>query len=129
MIADTLRTVRRLRAATQAVTDGVAPQVMSVLLVRAESAYFGYPAISAAIRGGANVPITTGLNSVIRTAISAIPADAWTPIRYTNAIYDDDADSWISVAEVAEIEFTAFAAQKEAHHIPGRLIVRRTLER
>ncbi|MDJ0396690.1 IS1380 family transposase [Rhodococcus sp. G-MC3] len=122
MIADTLRTVHRVRTV---VTNSAAPQQMSVPLVRADSAYFGHPAISAAIRGGADVSITTGLNSVIRTAISAIPVDAWTPIRYTNAIFDDDTQSWISTAEVAEIPFTAFTAQKKAHHIPGRLIVRR----
>ncbi|MDJ0396521.1 IS1380 family transposase [Rhodococcus sp. G-MC3] len=122
MIADTLRTVHRVRTV---VTNSAAPQQMSVPLVRADSAYFGHRAISAAIRGGADVSITTGLNSVIRTAISAIPVDAWTPIRYTNAIFDDDTQSWISTAEVAEIPFTAFTAQKTAHHIPGRLIVRR----
>ncbi len=31
----------------------------------------------------------------------------------------------ISVAEVAEIPFIAFTPQKKAHHVPGRLIVRR----
>ena len=122
MIADTLCTVHRVRTA---VINSAAPQQMSAPLVRADSAYFGHPAISAAIRGGADVSITTGLNSVIRTAISAIPADAWTPIRYTNAIFDDATESWVSSAEVAEIPFTAFTAQKKAHHIPGRLIVRR----
>lgn len=51
--------------------------------------------------------------------------EAWTPIRYTNSIYDTDTQRWISVPEVTEIPFTAFASQKKAHHTPGRPIVRR----
>ena len=129
MIADTLTTVGRIRAAVAipAATSSnrVEPQPMPKPLVRADSAFFGYPTIGAAVRGGADVSITTGLNSVIRTAISAIPDDAWTPIEYTHAIFDEQTQRWISVAEVAEIPFTAFASQKKAHHIHGRLIVRR----
>ncbi|WP_338891312.1 IS1380 family transposase [Rhodococcus sovatensis] len=120
MIADTLTTVDRLRSTTSETrTSSVKP------LVRADSAYFGHPTIGAALRGGADVSITTGLNSVIKTAISTIPDEAWTPIRYTNALYDIGTEQWISVAEVAEIPFTAFVSQKKAHHIPGRLVVRR----
>jgi len=93
-------------------------------LVRADSAFFGYPTIGAAIRGGTDVSITTALNSVIRSAISAITSDAWTPIEYTHAIFDEQTQRWISVAEGAEIPFTAFTPQKKAHHVPARLIVR-----
>ena len=127
MVADTLAVVERVRtSAISANTDSDEPSTaLSKPLVRADSAYFGYPTIGAAIRGGADVSITTGLNSVIRTAISAIAGDTWTPIEYTNAIYDDESERWISTAEVAEIAFTAFASQKKTHHVPGRLIVRR----
>ena len=38
---------------------------------------------------------------------------AWTPIEYTDAVYDEDTDTWISRAEVAEIDFTAFASQQQ----------------
>ncbi|WP_072803129.1 IS1380 family transposase [Rhodococcoides yunnanense] len=126
MIADTLTTVDRLR---QVVIDTGTGTHVAVSppkpLLRADSAYFGHPSIGAAIRGGADVSITTGLNSVIKTAISAISDDAWTPIRYTDALYDTDTERWISAAEVAEIPFTAFASQKKSHHVPGRLVVRR----
>jgi hypothetical protein len=125
MIADTLTTVQRLRATTHAVSDPDVRAAQSKPLVRADSAYFGYPTVGAAIRGGADVSITTSLNSVSKTAITAIPEQSWTPIRYTNAIYDHQSEQWISVAEVAEIPFTAFASQKKAHHVPGRLVVRR----
>jgi len=133
MIADTLATVGRLRTAstrspaTSGIASGLddAPRLVSKPLLRADSAFFGYPSIGAAITGGADVSVTTGLNTVIRAAISAIPGDAWIAIEYTNAIYDEESQQWISAAEVAEISFTAFASQKKTHHIPGRLIVRR----
>jgi hypothetical protein len=48
-----------------------------------------------------------------------------TLVRADSAIYDEDTQSWISTAEVAEIPFTAFATQKKAHCVPGRLVVRR----
>ena len=67
------------------------------------------------------------LTSTIKRAIASIDDDesAWTPIEYTDAVYDEGTDTWISRAEVAEIPFTAFASQRKAHQIPGRLVVRR----
>jgi hypothetical protein len=47
------------------------------------------------------------------------------PIEYTDAVYDEQSSRWLSRAEVAEIPFTAFVAQKKTNHVPGRLIVRR----
>jgi hypothetical protein len=107
-------------------SNGIAPQPMPKSLARADSACFRHPTIGAAFRGSADVSITTGLNSVIRSAISAIAHDAAAPIEYTHAIFDDETQRWISVPEVAEIiPFTAFASQKKAHHIHGRSILRR----
>jgi len=56
-----------------------------------------------------------------------LPIDdhAWTPIEYPDAVLDEASGTWVSRAEVAEISFTAFSAQKKANHLPGRLIVRR----
>lgn len=125
MVADTLAAVSRLRTAAQESVASGPPHAVSKPLLRADSAFYGHPTIGAAVRAGADVSVTTGLNPVIRTAIAAIADDAWTPIEYTHAIYDEQSQQWISVAEVAEIPFTAFAAQKKAHHIGGRLVVRR----
>jgi hypothetical protein len=61
----------------------------------------------------------------IRTAISAIDEDAWQPIEYTDAVFDQATGRWVSRAEVAEIPFTAFATQKHSLRVPGRLVVRR----
>jgi len=120
MVADTLTTVDRLR--TQAGgASGSAPKV----LMRADSAFYGYPTLGAAIRAGADVSVTVRQTPTIKRAIVSIDDDAWTPIEYTDALYDEDTDTWISRAEVAEIPFVAFASQKKAHRIPGRLVVRR----
>ena len=52
------------------------------------------------------------------------PQDAWTPIRYPQAVWDDQAGRWVSDAEVAETTYTAFASRK-GKAITARLIVRR----
>ncbi|APE08618.1 IS1380 family transposase (plasmid) [Rhodococcus ruber] len=125
MIADTLTTVAHLHTATAGPGARTTAQATPRPLVRADSAFYGYPTIGAALRGGADVSVTVRLTSPIKTAIASIDEDAWTPIEYTNAIYDHDTERWISAAEVAEIPFTAFASKKKTHRVPGRLIVRR----
>jgi hypothetical protein len=95
------------------------------VLVRADSAFFGGPAVRAAVAGGAHVSVTVRLTTTIKAAIATIDDDAWTPIQYTDAIRDGATGQWISAAEVTEIPFTAFAAQKKDHQVPGRLVVRR----
>ena len=62
-------------------------------------------------------------NSAIDRAIAAIPADAWTPVRYPGAVRDPDTGAWISDAEVAEIAYTAFGSSSD--RITARLVVRR----
>jgi hypothetical protein len=39
----------------------------------------------------------------VRRAIASINDNAWTSITYPNAIYDDQADTWIFDAQVAEV--------------------------
>ncbi|MGW2937565.1 transposase [Streptomyces sp. NPDC001156] len=53
------------------------------------------------------------------------PEDAWTPIKYTSAVWDADEERWVSDAEITEIDFTAFTSRKKAFHTIARLIVRR----
>ncbi len=98
------------------------------VVCRFDSAYYGYPSVSAAVAGGADVTVTVPMNKAVKRAITAIGTDAWTPIKYTNAIYDEDTQTWVSVAEVAEIPFTAFSSRKKAERVPGRLVVRRIPE-
>ncbi len=42
------------------------------------------------------------MNLAVVAAVSRIDPTAWTAIRYSNAIYDEDERRWISDAEVAE---------------------------
>ena len=74
------------------------------------------------------VSITARMNPLVKAAIATIPDTAWTTIKYTNAILDETTGTWISVAEVAEIPFTAFGSKKEHERITGRLVVRRIPE-
>jgi hypothetical protein len=94
------------------------------IVVRMDSAYYAAAVIAAIRRGGARFSVTAPVNASIRAAIAAIPQDAWTPIRYPRAIWDDQAGAWISDAEVAEVPYTAFASKK-GQAVTARLIVRR----
>ncbi len=96
-----------------------------LITVRADSAYYAHDVLAAARRGGARFSVTVRMNNAVVTAISGIPESAWTPIRYPNAIWDQDEQRFISDAEVAEVEFTAFTSRRKAEHITARLIVRR----
>ncbi len=96
-----------------------------LVLLRADSAFFGYDTLAAARRGGARFSVTARMNPAVVATISRIEADAWTPIRYPNAVYDEQEQRWISDAEVAEVPFTAFTGRRKAEHLTGRLIVRR----
>jgi hypothetical protein len=98
------------------------------VLFRADSAFRGHPTISAALKAGADVSVTFRMDPAVRAAIATIPEDAWTKIQYPNAVLDPGTGMWISTAEVAEVPYVAFAAQKKTHHTPGRLVVRRVPE-
>ena len=94
------------------------------LIVRLDSAFYNAAVIGAVRRGGARFSVTAPVNASIRAAIAAIGEDAWTPIRYPRAIWDDQLGAWISDAEVAEVQYTAFASKK-GQAVTARLVVRR----
>jgi len=93
-------------------------------VVRMDSAFYGAPAIWAARRAGACFSVTVRMDPKVRAAIAAIPADAWTPIRYPRAVWDDQLGCWVSDAQVAEVKYTAFTSRK-GQALTARLIVRR----
>jgi hypothetical protein len=95
-----------------------------MIIARMDSAYYNASVIGAIRRQGARFSVTVPVNSSVRAAIAAIPEGAWTAIRYPEAIWDDQLDCWISDAEVAETQYTAFASKK-AQAVTARLIVRR----
>ena len=118
LVTDALASVRKLRLLD---TSGTARPV----LLRADSAFYGHPTVAAAIRAGADVSVTVRLDPKVRAAIAAIEDDTWTPIKYTDAIFDEATKTWVSKAEVAEIPFTAFGSRKASEQVRGRLVVRR----
>ncbi|MFT4286902.1 IS1380 family transposase, partial [Nocardioides sp.] len=113
LVGDAVRTTRRLLGKTR------------LVLVRMDSAFYGRAAVHAALKGGAAVSVTVRMDPAVKKAIAAIGDEAWTPIEYTDAIFDEETGTWISRAEVAEVGFTAFASAKKAERVAGRLIVRR----
>jgi hypothetical protein len=94
------------------------------IVARMDSVYYNAAVIGAIRRSGARFSVTAPLNAGIRAAIAAIGEDAWTPIRYPHAIWDDQLQAWISDAEVAEVSYTAFASKK-GQAVTARLVVRR----
>ena len=96
-----------------------------MLVLRADSAFYSSDVIAAVLRRRACFSITARQLPPVRQGIESIAEDAWTPIKYTNAIWDEDSQHWISEAEVAEIGFTAFTSKAKAKQVTARLIVRR----
>jgi hypothetical protein len=101
------------------------PDGTGLVLVRGDSAFYCHDVIAAARRGGACFSITARMDAAVKRAIASIDADAWTAIRYPQAVWDADGQCWISDAEVAEIDFTAFTSRRKTDHVSARLIVRR----
>ena len=77
LVADALATARR------AARPGC-------VVVRADSAFYGHDVIAACRRAGARFSITARHDPAVRTAIASIDEQAWTPIQYPNAVFDDD---------------------------------------
>jgi len=111
LIAEAISTARQARCT-------------GLLLVRIDSAYYSAAVLGAIRAAGACFSVTVPLHRKIRAAIASIPEDAWTPVTYPRAIWDEDQHRLISDAEVAEVPYTAFASKK-SQAITARLIVRR----
>jgi hypothetical protein len=112
LVAATLATARRCGAT-------------GLVVVRADSAFYTADVVAAVRRAGARFSITARQTSSVKAAIARIAEEAWIPIRYPNAIFDAQAGRWVSDAEVAEIDHTAFASRGTAKQVTARLIVRR----
>jgi len=114
MVAQAVRTARAAGAAGE-------------ILVRGDSAYGTAAVVNACIRADVRFSVVLTKNPAVVAAITQIPDDAWTPVRYPGAVLDPDTGELISDAEVAEIQFTAFAST--ATPVTARLIVRRVRDR
>jgi hypothetical protein len=129
----------RLRAGRVASSRGAASMVTEAIntataagataqhiLVRGDSAYCAGTIVAAVVNTGALFSITIARNPAVDAAIAAIPDEQYTPVHYPGAVADPDTGELISAAQVAEVQYTAFADNQ--HRITGRLIVRRVLD-
>jgi len=70
-------------------------------------------------RGRGVLSVTVQMNPHVKAAIAAISENAWIPIQYPRAIWDDQLACWESDAEVAETEYTAFTSKRARPSPPG----------
>ena len=110
--------------AVQAIATARSCSCTGTIIVRLDSAFYGAATIGAIRRAGAFFSVTGPLNGKVRAAIAAVPEDAWTPVSYPRAIWDDQLGAWVSDAEVAETRYTAFA-RKKGQAVTARLVIRR----
>ena len=120
--------VRGLNAMAATISTPLAAPVIAATRLRGGNAASARGAASfarhAVRAAGAFFSVTVAMNAHVAAAIAAIGEDAWTPIRYPRASWDDQLGCWVSDAEVAEVEYTAFTSAK-GQAITARLIVRR----
>jgi hypothetical protein len=91
------------RMVAQAIGTARAAGASGQILVRGDSAYGHRAVVAACVRQGARFSLVMTRNAAIERAITAIDADAWTPVRSPGAVIDPDTGEWISDAEVAEV--------------------------
>src|SRR5690349_6896696 len=110
--------------AVEAVRTARSTGCSGTMVVRADSAFYSAVFTRAVRAAGAFFSVTVPMNPHVRAAVAAIGEEAWTPIRYPRAIWDDQLGCWVSDAEVAKVKYTAFI-RKKGQEITARLIVRR----
>ena len=117
LVADALKTAKNAGAGGPAGTG--------LIVLRADSAFYGYEVLVAARRAGARFSVTVRSSPAVTRAIANIDQTGWQPIHYPNAVWDDQAQCLVSDAEIAEVPYTAFTSRRKGEQITGRLIVRR----
>ena len=115
---------------TRAVTTIRRAGVSAQLLGRADSAFYRHDLVAAMIRNNLWFSVTARMNPAVQAAIARIDQQAWTAIKYPQAVWEADdtlpgGGYWVSDAEVAETDFVAFSSKKKAHRVGCRLVVRR----
>ena len=110
-------------AVNTAIEAGANP---ATILVRGDSAYCAGKLIAAVVKAGASFSVAIARNPAVDAAVAGIPDDAFTPVAYPGAVTDPDTGELISDAQVAEVQYTAFAGTR--YEITARLVVRRVLD-
>jgi hypothetical protein len=139
-LAAPLLATTRLRGGTTGSARGAASAVREsigtarqagctgTLLMRGDSAFYSAEVIAACRDHDTRFSVTAKLDPKVKAAIATIDENAWTPIAYPRAIFDEQAGGWVSDAEVAETSYTAFTSKK-GKAVTARLIVRRVKTR
>src|SRR6266536_1464689 len=66
-----------------------------MIVARADSGLYCAAFTGACRRAGAHFSVTARMDPAVKAAIASIPHDAWTPIRYPRAIWDDQLRAWV----------------------------------
>ena len=83
------------RLLAQALNTTRAAGVTGQVLARADSAYYGWDFVGAAIRHQVWFSVTARMNPAVVAAISGIGEPAWTTIRYPHAVWDETERRWV----------------------------------
>jgi hypothetical protein len=113
---------------TEQISTARAAGCTGQIIVRADSGYYAGTVVAACRRAGARFSITARMDRKVRRAIADIGDDAWVPIKYPKAVWDDELACWVSDAQLAETSYTAFASQTKSR-TTARLTVRRVKDR
>lgn len=113
------------RLLAQAIRTAREAGATGMVLVRADSAYYGWALVGTAIRQRAWFSVTARMTATVKAAIAGINQDAWRTINYPNAVFDETESRWVSDAELAEVEFVAFTGRRRTEQVTCRLVVRR----
>ncbi|MBF8193666.1 transposase [Nonomuraea sp. K274] len=108
----------------ESITTARAAGCSGTLVMRGDSAFYSADVVAACRDQDVRFSVTATLDPKVKATIATIDDDAWTPIRYPQAIFDEQAGGWVSDAEVAETSYTAFTSKK-SRQVSARLIVRR----
>ena len=116
------------RGATRLIRDGLSVLRRSSLggrqvWLRADSGFYSHQIAELIENQQGWVSLTIKTSQPVRAAIATIKDDAWTNIKYPQAMWDEDTHTWVSQAQIAETSFVAFGSTK--HRLPARLVIRR----
>ncbi|MEV0830085.1 hypothetical protein [Nonomuraea rubra] len=84
---------------SESITTARAAGCTGTLVLRDDSAFYSAELASACRAADVRFSVTAKLDPKVKAAIAAIGEDAWTPVRYPRAIFDEQAGGWASDAE------------------------------
>jgi hypothetical protein len=112
---------------TEAIATAVAAGAQpGSILVRGDSAYCSGKVVAAVVKTGASFSFAIARNPAVDVAIGSIPDEQYVAVHYPGAVEDPDTGQLISDAQVAEVQYTAFAGSR--YEYTGWLVVRRVLD-